>query len=107
MKRVNLIELCTYFSNVYKEATGKYYSNELSDWLDDIERYENNATYLGSTNGGKVENYEVDDMEYIKDTGKMLRINFNIDYITTPSGEVVSNFYLSNYDFRKYVKNNV
>ena len=56
MKKVNLVELCTYLANVYKEATGKYYSNELSDWLDDIERYENNATYLGSTNGGKVEN---------------------------------------------------
>lgn len=105
MKRVNLVELCTYLSNVYKECTNTYYSNEPSDWLDDLRQYENNATYLGSSDDGQVENYEVDDIEYIRDTGKCLRISFNIDYITTPSGEVVSNFYLNDYDYRKYVKN--
>lgn len=105
MKRVNLVELCTYLSNVYKETTNTYYSNEPSDWLDDLRNYENNAIYLGSSNDGQVENYEVDDVEFIHDTGEMLRINFNIDYITTSSGEVVSNFYLSDYDYRKYVKN--
>lgn len=107
MRRVNLIELCTYFSNVYKETTNTYYSNEPSDWLDDLRNYENNATYLGTTNNGQVENYKVNDVSFIKETGKCFRISFNIDYITTASGQVVSNFYLSDYDFRKYVKNNV
>lgn len=86
MKRVNYVELCTYLSNVYKESTNTYYSNEPSDWLDDLMNYESNATYLGTTNNGQVENYEVDDIKYI---------------------DVVSNFYLSSYNYRKYVKNEV
>lgn len=107
MRRVNLVELCTYFSNVYKEATNTYYSNEPSDWLDDLRNYENNATYLGCTNDGKVENYRVNTIECINKMGKALRINFDIDYITTPSGQVVSNFYLSDYDFKKYVRDEI
>lgn len=107
MKRVNLIELCTYFANVYKEATDTYYSNEPSDWLDDLRNYENNATYLGSSTDGKIENYEVNDISFIKETGKCFRISFNIDYIGTSYSQIVSNFYLSDYDFRKYVKNDV
>ena len=42
MKQVNLLELSSYLSEIYKEI-GYYYSNEVSDWIDDIRNMENNA----------------------------------------------------------------
>lgn len=104
MKKVDFCELCTYLANVYKEATGKYYSNDFNDWFDDIERYESNAILVETSEDGKKEKYEVDETNFIK--GKCVRINFIIKHITI--GDTVNIIpYLSDYDFRKYVKNNV
>lgn len=105
MKKVDYDELCTYLANVYKEATGKFYSNDFDDWYDDIERYENNATWIETVKVSEnitKEVYEVDETEFIKD--KCVRINYIIEYVTI--GDTVNHIpYLSNYDYRKYVKN--
>lgn len=42
MRQVDLLELSTYLSSIYKEI-GYYYSNEPCDWMDDIRNMENNA----------------------------------------------------------------
>lgn len=104
MKKVDFCELCTYLANVYKEATGENYSNKFEDWFDDIERYENNATQIETSEDGSKETYQVDETNFIK--GKCVRINFIIEHITI--GDTVNIIpYLSDYDFRKYVANDV
>lgn len=106
MKKVDYVELCTYLANVYKEATGKFYSNELSDWWDDIRQYENNANYVETSDDGNVERYDVDELTHIAETGKCMRISFSIEYITI--GDTVNTMlYLSESDYRKYVANYV
>lgn len=43
MKKVNLDELCKYFSERAIECFGEYYTNDVDAWLDDIRIAENNA----------------------------------------------------------------
>lgn len=106
MRKVDYVELCTYLANVYKEATGKYYSNELSDWWDDIRQYENNVDYVETSEDGKTERYDVDELTRVAETGKCMRISFSIKYITI-GNTVNTMLYLSESDYERYVKDYV
>ena len=101
MKRINLIQLCTYLTNVYEEATEKCYSNNPRNWYDTIKQYENNANYVEVAKGGKVERYDIDELTKIASTGKWRRVTFSIEYITT-NNTVKTNFYINERDFNGY-----
>ena len=102
MKKVSLKELGEYFANVYKETTGEWYSNDIDDWKEDLRRYEDNAVQFETLANGTTERYKVDETEFIK--GKCVRINFIIECITIDNTVNVAH-YLSDYDYRKYVAN--
>ena len=42
-KKVSINQLAVYLSKVYAKIYNKWYSQEASDWLDDIREFENNA----------------------------------------------------------------
>ena len=102
MKQVSLKELGKYFANVYEESTGIWYSNNIDDWQEDLRKYEDNAVQFETLNDGTTERYEVDETKFIK--GKCVRINFIIECVTVGNTVNVAH-YLSDYNYRKYVKN--
>ena len=103
MRQVDGMELCTYLANVHKEVFNKYYSNDFCDWLDTIEQYESNANLISEDNNVCI--YEVDEIGFNK-KGECYRISFLIKNITI-NDTVNTSFYLSNYDYERYVKDYV
>lgn len=104
MKQVNLLELSTYLSSIYKEI-GYYYSNEVSDWMDDIRNMENNADEIR-------EDINVDgNGEILKEFNfpiykgdRCIRPCIYFKEIYLNDGTVDTCYYLSNYDYYKYIK---
>jgi hypothetical protein len=104
MKQVNLLELSTYLSSIYKEI-GYYYSNEVSDWMDDIRNMENNAEEINEDinvdgNGEMLKEFNFP----IYKGDKCIRpcIYFKETYLN--DGTVETLYYLSTYDYNKYIK---
>ena len=104
MRQVNLLELSTYLSQIYKEID-YYYSNEVSDWMDDIRNMENNAEEIN-------EDINIDgDGELLKEYntpiykgGNCIRPCVYFKYTYLKDGTVDTSYYLPNYDYYKYIK---
>lgn len=104
MRQVNLIELSSYLSQIYKEIN-LYYSNEVSDWIDDIRNMENNAEEIS-------EDINVDgNGEILKEYNRPIYkhdgcirpcIYFKETYLN--DGTVDTYYYLPTYDYYKYIK---
>lgn len=103
MRQVDGVELCTYLANVHKEVFDEYYSNEFSDWIDTIRQYESNANLISEEGNTCI--YEVDEVGFNK-KGECYTISFELKYITI-NDTVNTQFYLSNYNYERYVKNYV
>ena len=104
MKQINLIELSSYLSKIYKEI-GFYYSNEPCDWMDDIRNMESNAEEIS-------EDINVDgDGKILKEyntpiykNGDCIRPCVYFEHTYLKDGTVKTNYYLSTYDYYKYIK---
>lgn len=104
MKQVNLVELSSYLSEIYKEI-GYYYSNEVSDWINDIRNMEDNAEEIK-------EDINIDgDGEILKEYNiplyagdKCIRPCVYFKDTFSKDGTVDTCYYLTNYDYYKYIK---
>ena len=104
MKQINSIELSTYLSNIYK-GIGYFYSNEPCDWLDDIRNMEENAEEIKkhiNINGDDETLKEFNFPIYKGDRCVRPCVYFKHTYLK--DGTVETNYYLSNYDYNKYIK---
>lgn len=104
MKEVNLIELSSYLSKIYKEI-GYYYSNEPCDWMDDIRNMEENADELHAYVNKDGEDETLKEFNFpIYKGDKCVRPCVYFKYTYLNDGTVYTSYYLSNYDYNKYIK---
>lgn len=104
MRQVNLLELSTYLSQIYKEI-GYYYSNEVSDWMDDIRNMKNNAEEIKEDINSNGEGEILKEFNFpIYKGDKCVRPCIYFKEIYLNDGTVDIQYYLSNYDYNKYIK---